>query len=93
MWIKPLFLPLRAKWFEAFERGEKDTKYRVDGPRWNEKPCPPRRAVVLSCGYGKHRRLIGTVFRSERTDPLPAFIGTFGEGTELARFVGTGFPD
>jgi hypothetical protein len=58
---KPLFIPLCAKWFEAFERGEKTTEYRVWGKRWNIGTCQPGRAVTLSYGYGKARRLHGVV--------------------------------
>jgi hypothetical protein len=58
---KPLFIPLKAEFFEAFERGEKDTEYRVYGPRWNDRTCAIGREVVLSCGYGKKRRLRGVV--------------------------------
>lgn len=55
--MKPLFIPLRAEWYEAFERNEKDTEYRAYGPRWNENTCPIGRAAVLSYGYGRARRM------------------------------------
>ena len=32
--MKPLFIPLKAEFFNAFERGEKTAEYRVYGPRW-----------------------------------------------------------
>jgi hypothetical protein len=59
--MKPLFIPLKTEFFEAFENGTKDTEYRVYGPRWNEKTCALGRDVVLSHGYGTKRRLRGVV--------------------------------
>ena len=79
--MKPLFIPLKAEYFEAFERGEKKEEYRIYGPRWNEKTCAIGRAVVLSYGYGKKRRLRGVVvsFRIEYdTYKLPGWAGCYG---------------
>ena len=59
--MKPLFIPLKSEFYDAFANGTKDTEYRVYGPRWNERTCPIGREVVLSRGYGKARRLHGTV--------------------------------
>lgn len=59
--MKPLFIPLKAEYFEAFKAGTKTTEYRVYGPRWNERTCAIGRPVVLSKGYGKAHRLTGTV--------------------------------
>jgi hypothetical protein len=69
--MKPLFIPLMKEYFEAFERREKDTEFRVYGPRWNEGTCVIDRPVVLSCGYGKQRRLNGiiTSFKHTPFDP------------------------
>lgn len=74
-----LFIPLCRKWFEAFERGEKTTEYRVWGPRWNIRTCPPGRLVTLSLGYGKHRRLYGVVkyFDVVGPDADPAIAEVF----------------
>ena len=58
---KPLFIPLKREYFEAFERGDKDTEFRLPGGRWNERTCKNGRPVVLSLGYGKKHRLNGTV--------------------------------
>lgn len=58
---KALFIPLKTKFFEAFERGEKQAEMRLYGKRWNERNCRPGRPVTLSCGYGKHRRLYGRI--------------------------------
>jgi hypothetical protein len=58
---KPLFIPLKSQFFDAFESGEKSVEYRLYGARWNERTCRVGRNVVLSRGYGKARRLRGTV--------------------------------
>lgn len=67
---KPIFIPLKAEFFEAFERGEKEWEFRPYGSRWNERNCKVGRAVVLSYGYGKKRRLHGVVAQFVR-DPGP----------------------
>lgn len=59
--MKPLFIPLKTEYFEAFERGEKDEELREYGPCWNEKTCVVGRPVTLSKGYGKRNRLKGAV--------------------------------
>lgn len=58
---KPLFIPLRREYFAQFESGDKQEEYRPFGPRWNERTCTIGRAVVLSLGYGKARRLHGRI--------------------------------
>lgn len=58
---KPLFVPLRGEWFDAFESGAKGTEFRALGPRWNARTCRIGRRVVLSRGYGKARRLSGVI--------------------------------
>lgn len=67
---KPLFIPLKREYFEAFERGEKTEEFRPLGPRWNARTCRIGRPVVLSLGYGKHQRLRGVV-SSFRKDMNP----------------------
>lgn len=59
--MKPLFIPLKTEFYEAFASGVKDTEYRLYGPRWNERTCAIGRAVVLSHGYGIKRRLNGVI--------------------------------
>jgi len=59
--LKPLFIPLKREYFEAFERGEKDTEYRRWSKRWSAETCALGRRVVLSLGYGKARRLRGVI--------------------------------
>ena len=58
--MKPLFIPLNAEFFRAFERGDKTVEYRRYCPRWHEGTCVPGRDVVLSCGYSGPR-LVGTI--------------------------------
>ena len=58
---KPLFIPLKREFFEAFASGTKAEEYRLEGPRWNARTCAIGRPVVLSLGYGKARRLSGRV--------------------------------
>lgn len=70
--MKPLFIPLRTRWFLEFEAGTKDTEYRAYGPRWNEKTCPIGRPAVLAHGYG-HPRLNRTVSGFEK---VPAHLAT-----------------
>ncbi len=58
---KPLFIPMKAEYFWDFNDGSKTNEYRLDGPRWNAHTCSPGRAVTLSLGYGKEKRLRGRV--------------------------------
>jgi hypothetical protein len=71
--VKPLFIPLKAQFFDAFADGSKGEEYRAYGPRWNEATCVPGRPAVLSRGYGKHQRIHCTVagFRRIRASDLP----------------------
>lgn len=57
----PLFLPLKAEYYEAFANGTKVYELRKYGKRWNERVCTPGRGVVLSRGYGKEKRMTGTI--------------------------------
>jgi hypothetical protein len=78
--MKPLFIPLTKHWFNQFESGTKTTELRIYGPRWNEKTCTPGRAVTLSCGYGKARRLHGTIIDfdiSKAASSTPDFVAAF----------------
>ena len=58
---KPLFIPLKTEYYEAFFSGEKREELRAYGPRWNEKTCRIGRAVILSKGYGKQNRATSKV--------------------------------
>lgn len=63
---KPLFIPLKTAYYEAFASGEKCEELRLYGPRWNERCCAPGRQVVLSKGYGKGHRMAGRIWRFKR---------------------------
>ena len=89
--MKPLFTPLKAEYFNAFERGEKKEEYRIFGKRWNHISCFIGRHVVLSYGYSKKRRLRGVVssFRME-TEPerLPGWIECYSPNDGAAACIG-----
>lgn len=68
--MKPLFIPLKAEFYDAFARGEKTTEYRLEGPRWNAKTCRVGRPVTLARGYG-WPRLFGFIV-GHHYDHLPA---------------------
>lgn len=80
---KPLFIPLKAKFFDAFDSGEKTTEYRRFGGPWNLKTCRPGRAVTLSRGYGKQRRIAGRIKAARLVfDPVknvPAWREVYGD--------------
>ena len=63
---RPLFIPLKTEYYEAFKSGEKTEELRLYGPRWNEGTCAVGRPVVLSKGYGKAHRLGGRVTNFKR---------------------------
>jgi hypothetical protein len=89
--LHALFIPLRKEYFEAFERGEKVTEYRMHGPRWNEKTCKIGRRVTLSLGYGKQRRLTGTIndFRLHYApEEIPGWEACYGPRTATAACIG-----
>ena len=82
---KPLFIPLKTKWFNQFKSGEKTVELRRYGKRWNESTCRVGRAVVLSRGYGKQDRLNATIwmFYRRKADTFgstyqAAILETFG---------------
>ena len=89
--MKPLFIPLRKEFFEAFERGEKMVEYRLYGKRWNGDSCKLGRAVVISCGYGKHRRLDGFIndfWVDDNPETLPGWVNCYGVGKGPAACIG-----
>lgn len=86
-----LFIPLKREFFEAFERGEKEFEYREYGLRWNERTCRIGRAVTLSMGYGKARRLRGVVsFFDTTATPqlLPGWSACYGDTHRTAAIIG-----
>lgn len=78
----PLFIPLRNGPYAAFASGEKTIEYRPHGPRWNERTIWPGRPVILSCGYGKARRMMGVVICLRVTPDaldIPAWRAIYGD--------------
>lgn len=67
--VKPLYIPLRTRWFRAFESGDKRVEYRAYGTRWNETSCRVGRTAILSHGYSG-ARLSRVV---ERFDIVPRY--------------------
>jgi len=63
--MKPLFIPLRTRWFGAYLDGTKTVEWRAYGPRWSRQVAARGRPVVLSHGYSGDR-LSGTVVRSRK---------------------------
>jgi len=77
-----LFIPLKRRFFEEFADGSKTCEYRLYGPRWNEKTCVVGRAVTLSMGYGKQRRLSGKIVQALRlphVERIPGWSACYGE--------------
>ena len=64
--VKPLFIPLKTEYYEAFERGDKTEELRLYGHRWNFDTCYPGREVVLSKGYGKQSRMKGVIWKIKK---------------------------
>jgi hypothetical protein len=79
---KPLFVPLMAVHFDAFEAGTKRHEYRPHGPRWSGKTCRPGRKAVLSRGYGEAPRMERTVVGTAIVEPTPDFLMIYGECRE-----------
>lgn len=80
--MKPLFIPLKSAFYEAFERGEKTVEYRRYSARWCAASCWPGREVVLSKGYGKRNRLRGviTMFCADgNPTALPGWTECYGD--------------
>lgn len=83
--MKPLFIPLKTEYYEAFADGSKREELRRYGPRWNEKTCAVGREVVLSKGYGKQHRMAGRISKFKRqhgstfgSTYKAAILGVFG---------------
>jgi len=88
---RPLFIPLKREFFEAFERGEKTTEYRKHGGPWNGKTCRVGREVVLSLGYGQQRRLRGVIVSfgvHMRPETLRGWVECYGKTDAWAACIG-----
>jgi len=80
---KPLFIPLKAEYFDAFKAGTKDTEYRRRGSSWNAETCAMGRPVILSRGYGKKHRLKGVIVGfcyDTCPSKMPAWVACYGHG-------------
>lgn len=73
---KPLFIPLKTEYYNAFLDGTKTHELRRYGGAWTEKNIWPGRAVTLSKGYGKQHRQSGTV-KSFEVRSGDSFDGTY----------------
>lgn len=58
---KPLFIPLKTKYYEAFCDGTKSIEYRRPKDNFHPKKCLPGRQVTISKGYGKQHRQNGVI--------------------------------
>jgi len=89
---KPLFIPLKAEYYEAFDNGSKKEEYRPYGPRWNERTCRIGRRVTISYGYGKNRRRTGMIVsfdQSRGQTKTPAWQACYGgKGHTVAACIG-----
>ena len=63
---KPLFIPLKTEFYEAFCDGSKTVEYRKYGPGWNEHTCRIGKSVAISKGYGKQHRREGVIVGFEQ---------------------------
>jgi len=64
--VKPLFIPLKTEYYEAFKSGLKQDELRLYGKRFNEKTCHIDREIILSKGYGKHERMKGRIWKFKK---------------------------
>lgn len=77
--MRPLFVPLKTEYFNAFKTGTKTEELRPYGQRWNESTCQIGREVILSKGYGKHERMRGIITAFKRQH-----ASVFGSGYRRA---------
>lgn len=85
---RPLFIPLRSKWFAQIYSGEKRHEYRAYGPRWNEGTCRVGRRVTVSRGYGKAQRLakvIASFIVLDWADAPPEAQAIYPDAAYIAR--------
>ena len=87
---KPLFIPLKTEYYEAFCDGSKTEEYRRYGARWNENTCRIGRRGTLSKGYGKHARCSGVIIGFEKREmDSKAWLDCYGEpGTAAVIQIG-----
>ena len=85
----PYYLPMCRAPFEQFERGEKDTEYRLAGGRFVARNFPAGRRVVLAKGYAAadSKRALHRTVAAFRVVPL----GTLPDGLQftIRHYLGT----
>lgn len=80
---KPIFIPLKTQYYEAFVSGEKKVEYRKYGNRWNKEVCRIGRKVTISKGYGKQNRRSGVIVAFGRVkfkDAPPTVSDVYPDG-------------
>ena len=88
--LPPIFIPLKREFYDAFERREKRHEYRRESPRFNAQTCQPGRPVILSCGYGRQRRMEGIIkaySESHTPQDLPGWIACYGTAPATAAII------
>ncbi len=89
--VKPLFIALKAEFFDAFEKRVKRVEYRKRSKQFNGQTCFVGRDVILSRGYGKARRLTGKIvsFHYDTVpEKLPGWVTCYGKGAGDAACIG-----
>jgi hypothetical protein len=88
---RPLFIPLKREFFNAFLAGTKREEFRRHGKPWNRETCRVGRRVTLSLGYGKQSRLTGTItgFRlANAPDDVPGgWVDCYGAEPTVAACI------
>lgn len=87
---KPLFIPLKRPYYEAFRNRSKTTEYRPLDSRWNEQTCWVGRPVLLSLGQGGDHHLPGVItgfHRSTRASATKPWIACYGPGKRLVACI------
>ncbi len=88
--MKPLFIPLKTEFYEAFVSRTKTVEYRRYGARWNERTCTVGRRVVISKGYGRQHRRTGVITGFEVPDDpcrTEAWRACYGDDQSVAACI------
>jgi hypothetical protein len=67
--MKPVFIPLKTKNYEAFESGKKHSEFRIYGPRWDEKTCIPDAPLFFQRGMAKQIVCMASSVHSRSVTP------------------------
>jgi hypothetical protein len=69
--MKPYFLPIKKEYYNKIESGVQRSEIRPNNHRgWNVKNIYPGRSINISCGYGKQKRMLRTVWNTIVTHDL-----------------------